>query len=321
MNRFLKSLIGPKAWVALVLLIVLLAAASVLGITGYIQPAIEFLDSERFSLHIGNVRFSAYTLIKGLLIILVIFWIARLVSEFGRKKIRGLSKIKAANRAIIAKSYQVIVYFVALMAALELLGIDFTGLTIFSGAVGIGVGFGLQKITSNFISGLIMLFEKSVEEGDLIELNDGLAGFVVETGARYTLVETFEGHEVMVPNEDFITNRVTNWTFNNTRGRISIDVGVSYDSDINLAYDLMLEAATEHPRTSDDPAPECFLVNYGESSVDFSLYFWVDDIIEGRKRPRSDVLFSIWEKFKQHGIKIPFPQRDIHMIDQAKNHE
>lgn len=314
-------MIRPKAWVAIVLLVVLLGASSILGITGYIQPAIDFLDSDRLSFRIGEARFSAFTIIKGILIVLIIFWVASVVSEFGRKKIRGLRKIKAANRAIIAKSYQVLVYFIALMATLQMLGIDFTGLTIFSGAVGIGVGFGLQKITSNFISGLIMLFEKSVEEGDLIELNDGLAGFVVETGARYTLVETFEGREVMVPNEDFITNRVTNWTFHNSRGRISIDIGVSYDSDINLAYDLMLEAATEHPRTSDKPAPECFLVNYGESSVDFSLYFWVDDIIEGRKRPRSDVLFSIWEKFKQHDIKIPFPQRDVHMIEQTKSHE
>ncbi len=314
-------MIRPKAWVAVVLLVVLLGASSILGITGYIQPAIDFLDSDRLSFRIGEARFSAFTIIKGILIVLIVFWVASIVSEFGRKKIRGLRKIKAANRAIIAKSYQVLVYFIALMVTLQLLGIDFTGLTIFSGAVGIGVGFGLQKITSNFISGLIMLFEKSVEEGDLIELNDGLAGFVMETGARYTLVETFEGREVMVPNEDFITNRVTNWTFHNSRGRISIDIGVSYDSDINLAYDLMLEAATEHPRTSDQPAPECFLVNYGESSVDFSLYFWVDDIIEGRKRPRSDVLFSIWEKFKQHDVKIPFPQRDVHMIEQTKNHE
>ena len=207
----------------------------------------------------------------------------------------------------------VVVYFLAFLFALGVLGIDLTALTVFSGAVGIGVGFGLQKIASNFISGIILLFEKSVEEGDLVELSDGIAGFVRETGARYTLIETFEGHEVMVPNEDFITNRVTNWTFSNSRGRIDINIGVSYGSDLDKVATLLVEAANGHPRCSQSPAAECFLVDFGDNSVNFTLYFWVDDVIEGRKRPRSDVLFAIWRKFKENDIEIPFPQRDLHI--------
>ena len=196
---------------------------------------------------------------------------------------------------------------------LDVLGIDLTAFAVVGGAIGIGIGFGLQKITSNFISGLILLFEKSVEEGDLIELNDGTIGYVRSTGARYTLIETFESREIMIPNEDFITNRVTNWTFSNSQGRIEINIGVAYGSDLDQVSEILINAAKEHPRCSKQPAADSFLVDFGDNSINFTLYFWVDDIVEGLKRPKSDVLFSIWRKFKDNNIEIPFPQRDVHI--------
>jgi len=316
MNNIWAILLKPRAWAAKLLLALLIIIFFSLGFLDYLEPIEKFLDSERLAFHVGHMRLSVYILIKSFFTIIILFWLAGIFTEFGEGRLKNLRKIKSSNRTLIIKAFQVIVYFIVLLIALNILGIDLTGLAIFSGAIGIGIGFGLQKITSNFMSGIILLFEKSVEEGDLVELGDNTAGFVRQTGARYTLIETFEGREIMIPNEDFITNRVTNWTFSNTRGRIDINLGVSYGSDLDLVSQLILDAANEHPRCSQTPQAECFLVDYGESAVGFTLYFWVDNIIEGLKRPRSDVLFSIWAKFKENNIEIPFPQRDVHIKSQ-----
>ncbi|HAY45172.1 MAG TPA: mechanosensitive ion channel protein MscS [Gammaproteobacteria bacterium] len=313
MNKILTRLLRPKEWIVKLLLAIVVVAFLAAAFLGYLNPIITFLDSDTLAFQVGETRISAYLVVKALLAITLLFWVAGLFSDLSEKKIKTLRNIKASNRSLITKALQIFIYFIAALIALDVLGIDLTALTVLGGAIGIGIGFGLQKITSNFISGLILLFEKSIEEDDLVELEDGTAGFVRHTGARYTLIETFEGRELMIPNEDFITKRVTNWTFSNTKGRIDIDVGVSYGSDLEKASELILEAANEHPRCSKDTAAECFLVEFGDSSVNFTLFFWVDDIIEGRKRPRSDVLFSIWRKFKENNIEIPFPQRDLHI--------
>ena len=221
--------------------------------------------------------------------------------------------MRSASRSLVLKLVQIFIYFIAFILSLDIIGIDLTTLTVFGGALGIGLGFGLQKISSNFISGLILLMEKSVEEGDLIELTDGTFGFIRKVSARFTLVETFDGKEILVPNEDFITSRVVNWTYSNPHGRVEIPVGVSYGSDIEKAKQLILEAAKEHPRCVSEPEPQCFLRNFGDSSVDFILHFWVADVVQGRWGPQSEVMFSIWNKFAENGIEIPFPQRDLHL--------
>ncbi|MCC3303682.1 mechanosensitive ion channel family protein [Sneathiella sp. HT1-7] len=313
MAKFLSSLIKPRAWVAKLLLAFAVIGFLAFGYLGYLNPIREFLDSDTFAFNVGDVRFSAYLLVKALFIIILLFWLVGILSEMLENRIKSLRRIKSSNKALIIKAIQIVIYFLAFLFVFGVLGIDLTALTIFSGAVGIGIGFGLQKIASNFISGIILLFEKSVEEGDLIELNDGIVGYVRETGARYTRIETFEGHETMVPNEDFITNRVTNWTFSNSRARAEINIGVAYGTDLDLASTLIVEAAREHPRCMETPAPECFLVDFADSSINFTLYFWIENVTEGRMRPRSDVLFAIWRKFGENNIEIPFPQRDLHL--------
>lgn len=315
MKKIWSTLLHPRVWLAKTLLALFSIAFLSLAYLGYLEPIQSVLDADELSFKVGNTRFSAYLLVKAALFIVILIWLTRLVTHFGEQQVRSIKGINTSNKALIVKAIQISVYFVAFFIALNIIGIDVTSLTIFSGAVGIGVGFGLQKIASNFISGLILLFEKSVEEDDLIELDDGTAGFVRSTGARYTLIETFESRDIMIPNEDFITNRVTNWTFRNTRGRIEINVGVAYGSDLDQVKEIILEAARNHPRCSLNPAPVCYLVEFGDSSVNFTLYFWVEDIVAGRMEPRSDVLFAIWHKFKEQDIEIPFPQRDIHMKD------
>ncbi|MDF2366361.1 mechanosensitive ion channel domain-containing protein [Sneathiella sp.] len=313
MAKFWTLLFKPRAWVAKLLLLLVIVGFAAFGYLGYLDPIREFLDSDNFAFKIGEIRFSAYLLVKAIIIIILLFWLVGILSEVLENRIKSISRIKSSNKALIIKAIQIVIYFLAFLFVLGVLGIDLTALTVFSGAVGIGIGFGLQKIASNFISGIILLFEKSVEEGDLIELNDGIIGFVRETGARYTRIETFEGHETMVPNEDFITNRVTNWTFSNSRTRVDINIGVAYGTDLDLASKLIVEAAKEHPRCMDTPAPESFLVDFADSSVNFTLYFWIENVTEGRIRPRSDVLFTIWRKFGENKIEIPFPQRDLHL--------
>jgi small-conductance mechanosensitive channel len=147
----------------------------------------------------------------------------------------------------------------------------------------------------------------------VIELADGTWGVVRRIGGRYTLVESFDAKELMVPNEDFITSRVTNWTYSNPRARISVPVGVAYGSDLDVARQCILDAAREHPLSSASPEPTVFLREFGDSSVNFLLYFWIDDVRSGRYLAQSEVMFGIWRKFKEKGIEIPFPQRDLHI--------
>ena len=278
-----------------------------------LQPIRAFLDSENLSLSIGKVRISVYLMTKAFITIVLFFLITRILSEFGEKRIKSIQGIHSSNKALINKAFHIFIYFFGFIIALNILGIDLTAFAIFSGAIGIGIGFGLQKITSNFISGLILLFEKSIENGDMVELSDGTYGLIRKTSARYTLLETFEGREMMIPNEDFIVNQVTNWTFNNRKGRLEVNIGVAYESDIEKAMELILEAARELPRCIEDPAPTCYLKEFGDSSVNFLLFFWVADVSRGRYRAKSDVMLSVWKKFKEHNITIPFPQRDIYI--------
>ena len=226
MMKVWPLLLKPKAWIAKILLGVLVVGFFSIGFLDYLQPFKEFLDSDGLAFNVGETRFSAYLVIKSAVTIFMLFWLTGIFSEFGEKRIKSIKGIKASNRSLITKVFQILVYFLGFIIGLDVLGIDLTALAIFSGAIGIGIGFGLQKITSNFISGLILLFEKSVEKDDLVELADGTYGFIRHTGARYTLVETFEGKEIMIPNEDFITNRVINWTFSNSKGRVEINISL-----------------------------------------------------------------------------------------------
>jgi small-conductance mechanosensitive channel len=312
-NKFWSLLLKPSTWLSKALLVLLVVGFLSLDFLEMLQPIKAFIDSEDLSIHIGETRLSIYLMTKALITIVMFFLLTGIISEFGEKRIKAIKGIHSSNKALINKAFHIFVYFIGFLIGLNVLGIDLTAFAIFGGAIGIGIGFGLQKITSNFISGLILLFEKSIENGDMVELSDGTYGLIRKTSARYTLLETFEGREMMIPNEDFIINRVTNWTFNNRKGRLEINIGVAYESDIETAMELILEAANEHSRCIHDPEPSCYLKEFADSSVNFMLFFWVADVSKGRYRTKSEVMLSIWRKFKEHDIAIPYPQRDIHI--------
>ncbi|HPF78269.1 MAG TPA: mechanosensitive ion channel [Alphaproteobacteria bacterium] len=307
------TIIKPQGLHAKALLFIVLAAILWLWSQGHFSEAKEYLDTPQLTFQVGNFKVSLYTALKGLLSIIVIFWTAAIVSEFAEKRIKKMRKIRAANKALFQKIFQIIIYFVAFLVTLNALGIDLTSLTVLSGAVGIGLGFGLQKIAANFVSGMILVLERALKPDDLVELEDGTFGYVRKSSSRSTLLETLDGKEIIVPNEDFITKRVTNWTLTSNKARIDIPFGVSYNSDIEKARDLALEAAKNHPRCMKEPEPVCFLRNFGDSSVDFIIMFWVEDVTQGRWNAQSEVMFDLWHKFKEHKIEIPFPQRDLHL--------
>lgn len=310
MRNIFAILFNPESTLSRVMIALILGGLFAAGAAGYLKPVETLLDSEELTFRLGSFTLSLYKLLKGITILIMVFWLASIISSTGEKYIRRI-KIRNSNKVLIAKAFQIVTYFLFGLMALDVLGIDLTALTVFSGAVGIGVGFGLQKVTSNFISGLILLFERSVEEGDLVELDGGIFGHVRHTGARYTLVEGFDGKEIMIPNEDFITQRVTNWTYTSNKARVEVSVGVAYECDIEKARELMLEAARAHPRCARTPAPQCFMLSFGDSAINLTLYFWVDNVLDGRYEPQSDVMRAIWKKFKENNISIPYPQREV----------
>ncbi len=314
MIKIFSFLVKPKTNIFKWIIIIFVITIATLGAMGYLDQVIAWLDSDTLTFKLGKkTEISVYRIIKSIFIIVSMFWVTGIISDYGDKQIRNLKNIKSSNRAIISKSFQIVLYFIAFLILMDFLEIDLKTLTIFSGAVGIGVGFGLQKIASNFISGLILLFEKSSRVDDIIELDGGIYGYLRHTGARYTVVEALDGREIVIPNEDFITSRVTNWTYNNKKARVEIPIGVAYDSDLKIVKEIMIKAAKAHPKCIKDPAPQCYLRKFGESSVDFVLFFWVADVTDGRFEPQSDVMFGIWEAFKANNIKIPYPQREVYI--------
>jgi small-conductance mechanosensitive channel len=312
MKTILMRIFKPSGTHARWLLFLALAAIVYSSAEGHLQVVRKYLDTERFSLEVGDYRLTLWVFLRSAIIVILLFWVAASLSDFADGRIKTMRRLRVSTRNLLMKTFQIGIYFISGLVALDVLGINLTTLAVFGGAVGIGLGFGLQKISSNFISGFILVLERSINIDDMLELQDGAGGFVRKIGARYTLVEGFDGREMLIPNEDLIINRVGNWTLNSTRCRIEIPVRVSYNSDIEKARELMLEAAREHPASLSDPAPFCLLTQFGESSADFKLFFWIADVRAGRGGPQSDVMFAIRRKFEANGIGIPYPQRDIH---------
>lgn len=303
----------PSGGVAQILIAALIAGLLYASHMGHLDTLRASLDNDEFAFIIGDYKITAYKVLKAIFIAVLLIWVTAIVSGFGEARISNMRNVKRSTQVLMTKFFQILVYLIAFLIGLDMMGIELTALAVFGGALGIGLGFGLQKITSNFISGIILLFEKTINQDDMIELQGGFSGFVRRINARFTLLETFDGKEIMIPNEDFITSQVINWTYSNKRGRVEIIIGVAYGTDLELAQRLILEAATAHPRCIAEPEPACFLSEFADSSINFQLYFWVEDVTEGRLRPRSEVMMAIWRAFQDAGIEIPFPQRDVHI--------
>jgi small-conductance mechanosensitive channel len=290
---------------ALAVLAFLVAA---LNIAGLIHPVLDLLDSMAF--YVGVLRVSVLLLIKGAITLTVAIWAAGAVARVVEARLGHLQSLTPAMQVLTSKIVRFTLLTLAVVFALGSVGIDLTAFAVFSGAVGVGIGFGLQKVVSNLVSGVILLIDRSIKPGDLIEV-DGRYGWITGLNARYVSLATRDGKEILIPNENLITEKVTNWSFSNNLVRLDVMIGIAYESDVHLAIRLALDAVAAVPRALKDPKPVCLLKEFADSSVNLDLRFWIHDPANGTSNVRSDVMLQVWDLFRANGISFPFPQRDF----------
>jgi small-conductance mechanosensitive channel len=281
-----------------------------LNILGYLSPVVGFLDNTKFN--VGQTSISLYAVVSSLFSIAIFLWIAFALIKLVDNILKSTNNITPSARALLSKTFKFAMVAAAFIFGLSTVGIDLTAFAVLGGAIGVGIGFGLQKIFSNFVSGFILLLDKSIKPGDTINV-EGSYGRVETLSARYVSVITRDGIEHLVPNEEMIINRVENWSYSHENVRLRIPVGVHYKADINKAIELCLEAADEIDRVLKHPKPACLLKGFGESSVDLEIRIWVRDPMNGCSNVKSQVLLVLWNKFHEHNIEIPYPQRDLHL--------
>ena len=284
-----------------------------LQVFGWYDDVIRLLDS--ISVSVGNIRLSLYFLIKAGIFGAAFFWIGRVTSEAGRNVIQKQESLDRGIRELATRMFEIILYVAIFLLLLQVLGVDLTALAILGGAVGVGLGFGLQQIAANFISGIIVLMERSIVVGDYVELEDGKAGIVKQINIRSTVLETFDGKEIVVPNERFITQRFINWTHDDPRQRYEVEFTVSYDTDLHKVPPIIEEAVLKHPRVLREPElPDCELREFTERGVKFAVEFWVEGLDDGPNKFSSDVLFLVWDALKENNIRMPVPRREVILL-------
>lgn len=296
-NRVLRQAVAYIGW--------LYVAILVLGISGNIAM---LLDAVGFN--VGTLRVSLLLLLKILLVLGFTFWVAISIGNFLDAKIQRNDDLAPGLRVLIGKILRITLLVLALLMALSGIGIDLTVFSVLSGAIGVGIGFGLQKVVSNFISGLIILADESIKPGDTISLGDTF-GWIRELRARFVSVVTRDGREYLIPNEDFITREVINWSFSDALVRLDVSFGVSYASNPHEVARLAIAAACEVSRVVESKKPVCWLTGFGESSLDFVLRFWIQDPQNGLTNIRGQVLVALWDTFKANNINIPYPHREL----------
>ncbi|MEX0298244.1 MAG: mechanosensitive ion channel family protein [Kordiimonas sp.] len=303
-NRELAKLIAGTAWT--------LAALNILGL---LDPIITVLDGAKLPL--GEIELSVLSLFTGILSFAVLIWGAFALSRLLERQLKTMQSVPPSVRALLSKVGKIVLVSLAFLISLNATGIDLTALAVFGGALGVGIGFGLQKVVGNFISGIILLMDRSIKPGDVIETG-GTYGTINRLSARYTSVITRDGTEYLIPNEDMITQPVVNWSHSHRLVRRRIPVQVAYESDIHKAMDLMVEAANEEKRVLKNPEARTLMRGFGENGVDLELRMWIDDPQNGVSNVASAVLLKIWDKFNAEDIEFPYPPRVVHAKYYAK---
>jgi small-conductance mechanosensitive channel len=306
--RFASSLI-PNATVSRVVAVLAWTAAA-LNILGLLTPTIALLR-ETF-ITIGQFHVSIFAMLEGILSLAFLLWASVLVAGLVERRIEKVSTLTPTARVLFGKLFKILLIALAFMVSLASVGIDLTAFAVFTGAVGVGIGFGLQKSVANLFAGIILLLDKSIKPGDILEVA-GTYGWVSSLGARYVEVETRDGTAFLIPNEDIITQQVFNWTHQHNNVRLKLPVRIAFDSDVRKALDLMREAADRPERVLEFPRPNPLVIGFGENGLDLELRFWIADVHNGIHNISSDVLLEILDLFRANGIQIPLPQRDIHV--------
>jgi len=267
---------------------------------------------DRVGLTVGTRGISLLGAVNFIVIGAVLYLLPRLANRVLTHSIEKMHAMDVSQRALVQKLGSLLIIVAAVLLGVDLLGIDLTAFTVFSGAIGLAIGFGLQKTFGNVIAGLILLMDRSVKPGDVIVVGDTFVA-VTKIGVRAVSLVTRDGKEHLIPNEQLMTEPVENWSYSNRNVRVHIPVGISYDSDLPLAQRLMIEAARAAARVLENPKSTVWLTGFGDSSVDDEIMAWIADPEAGVGNVRSEILNRLWVSFKEHDIEIPFPQRDIHI--------
>jgi len=298
-NAVLAQVIASLAWGV--------AALNILHLLG---PALSLLDSAAIVL--GGLRVSLLTVVKGVLSLTTLLWVASVISTLFERRITHVADITPRARVLLGKLLKATLVTLAVVVSLTTIGVDLSTFALFTGALGVGVGLGLQRTVSNLFSGIVLLLDRSIKPGDVIEIG-GTYGWVVSLGARYVAVETRDGTEFLIPNEDIITQQVINWSHNDERVRLKVPIRVPHDSYLDQVIALIIEASAVPPRVLPTPAPTALIMAFAESAIELELRFWITDAQNGVHNVKSQILYEIWRLFKRQGIRIPYPKRELYM--------
>jgi small-conductance mechanosensitive channel len=295
-NTFIVRLVSISAW--------LVAALSILG---QLEPAIDALDS--VSIALGDLRLTPLLLIKLGVLLIVALWLTNIASNFVENRITQAGDLTPSIQVLLVKMIRLALMVFAVTVALSAVGINLSALAVFTGAAGVGIGFGLQKIVANFISGIILLVDKSVKPGDLVTIGDS-SGRISAMKTRYISVAAGDGREFLIPNEDLVTQKVVNWTYTDKNTLVKVSFGTNYDADPRLVCKLAIDIAAAAARAIKSKPPNCILTEFAEAGMKFSLTFWIADP-DGMDNVKSEVMLALWDAFKREGIRVPYPVREI----------
>ncbi len=304
-NSAVRNVIATGIW-----------AVAALSIFGMLDQAIVTLDAIGFT--IGEFRLSALAVIKSVFYLVILLYFATFISSFAERRVLKVKGLTRSSQVLIAKVIRVVLIVVALLIGITSSGIDLSLFAVFGGAIGLGIGFGLQKGISNLFSGMLLLIDRSIEPGDVIELENGTFGWVNHMAARYTEIVTRDNKSFLIPNEEFITQRVVNWSHGNSLIRLEVVFGVHYNSNPHDVKELAENAAAAaHDRICKSPSPICHLTEFGDSSLNFKLRFWITDAEKGVTNMRGAVMLALWDAFKENDIEIPYPHREVYIRKEA----
>jgi potassium-dependent mechanosensitive channel len=283
-----------------------------LNALGVLDDVTARLDAAQVNL--GNIQFTALALIRGLIAGSLLFWLGSWSNRQSAGYLKAQEDLRPATRELAIKASEVAIFGAAFLLLMSIMGIDLTAVAVLGGALGVGIGLGLQQIAANFVSGIILLLEGQTTVGDYVELDGGERGTIIKMTARACILETFDGKWIVVPNEHFITSRVVNYSDQGSANRYEALFSVSYETDINLVPDIIERALSKLPFVLQSPdGPDCELRGFGESSVDFAVEYWVSGIDDGKNKYGSPVLFTIWNALKEAGIDMPYPHRVVEL--------
>jgi small-conductance mechanosensitive channel len=304
-GAFLRIVVRAIAWVAWI--------AVVLHVTGLLPDVIDALNDVGFTIGKSKQHVTLWLVLQGLTALGVTLAITMWLGRITETRVLAADTLEMSTRIVIAKVVRAAAVLLAILVALPMVGIDITALSIFSGALGVGLGFGLQKIASNYVSGFIVLLDKSIRIGDVVTV-DGRKGEVKAIDSRYTVIRGLDGVESIVPNETLITQTVSHHTYSDPKVSVVIPVSVAYESDVAKACDLLLEVARRHKRVLDEPASAALVKQFGDNGIDLTLTVWIADPAVGEGKLRSDLLLDILASFQAHAIEIPYPRRDVRIL-------